>query len=263
MHIAARRKIAVVIPVNNEAENIAALLTEIRGAMGALDYEIVCVDDGSTDATAALLTEALRDSSDLRCVRHRAACGQSAAIITGVRTAQADWIATIDGDGQNDPLDIPAMFAEAIKHDRPGIPVLIAGHRAKRKDSRLKRISSRIANTVRARILRDATPDTGCGLKLFRREVFLDLPQFDHMHRFLPALFMRAGGIVVSHPVRHRKRQAGVSHYGTLDRLWVGLADLAGVAWLQRRWRRPEIEFSGGQPRGVSADALRPLEITQ
>lgn len=241
MHIAPRRKIAVVVPANNEAENILPLIGEIRAAMGGFDYEIVCVDDGSTDATAVMLADAMRESSDLRVIRHRHACGQSAAIITGVRAADADWIATIDGDGQNDPADIPAMMTRAFAADQPGAPALIAGHRRNRRDGQVKRISSRVANAVRARLLRDATPDTGCGLKLFRREIFLDLPQFDHMHRFLPALFIRAGGIVISHPVRHRPRQAGRSHYGTLDRLRVGLTDLAGVAWLQRRWRRPDI----------------------
>ncbi len=262
MHIAPRRKIAVVVPVNNEAENILPLLGEIRTAMRGLDYEIVCVDDGSTDATGTLLAGAAREASDLRVVRHRHACGQSAAIITGVRAAEADWIATIDGDGQNDPADIPAMMAQAFRHDRADAPALIAGLRQKRQDDLVKRIASRIANAVRARILRDATPDTGCGLKLFRREVFLDLPQFDHMHRFLPALFIRAGGMVISHPVSHRQRQAGASHYGTLDRLRVGLTDLVGVAWLQRRWHRPEI-VSSEQRASLSADARHSLEVAR
>lgn len=260
MHIAPRRKVAVVVPVNNEAENILPLLGEIRAAMRGIDYEIVCVDDGSTDATEALLADAAREASDLKVVRHRHACGQSAAVITGVRAAEADWIATIDGDGQNDPADIPAMMAEAFQHDEPGAPALIAGRRQRRQDDAIKRISSRIANAVRARVLCDATPDTGCGLKLFRREVFLDLPQFDHMHRFLPALFIRAGGIVISHPVSHRQRQAGASHYGTFDRLRVGLVDLVGVAWLQRRWRRPEI-VAFAQPANTSVAAPRPLEL--
>jgi dolichol-phosphate mannosyltransferase len=173
--------------------------------------------------------------------RHRVSCGQSAAIVTGVRAARGEWIATLDGDGQNDPADIPAMLQHAMADGGQG-PLLVAGHRTRRQDSWTKRLSSRLANRVRAALLHDATPDTGCGLKLFRREAFLEVPHFDHMHRYLPALFIRAGGRVVSVPVNHRPRVRGVSNYGTLDRLWVGLFDLVGVFWLQRRWRRPEIE---------------------
>ncbi|MHB1303677.1 MAG: glycosyltransferase family 2 protein [Acidiphilium sp.] len=233
--------LAVVVPVHNEAPNLLKLIGEIRAALAGLDYRIVYVDDGSTDGSAAILAAAAREADDLLVLRHCAACGQSAAVITGVRHAPARWIATLDGDGQNDPADIPAMFEAALRHDRPDVPVLVAGHRTQRRDDALKRLSSRIANAVRSRALGDATPDTGCGLKLFRRDVFLDLPHFDHMHRFLPALFIRAGGRVISHPVRHRPRTAGASHYGMWDRLRVGLVDLAGVAWLQRRWRRPEV----------------------
>ncbi|MGC9269935.1 glycosyltransferase family 2 protein [Acidiphilium sp.] len=236
-----RDSIAVVVPVHNEAENIAPLLREIRAAMTGRDYEIIYVDDGSTDATAAILSADARTHADLRVIRHRSSCGQSAAVITGVRAAHATWIATLDGDGQNDPADIPAMIDIAMQHDRADKPILLAGHRHRRQDDAIKRLSSRIANRVRARLLGDATPDTGCGLKLFRRAVFLDLPQFDHMHRFLPALFIRAGGAVISHPVGHRPRQTGASHYGTWGRLKVGVVDLIGVAWLQRRWNQPEI----------------------
>ncbi|MGH7067222.1 MAG: glycosyltransferase family 2 protein [Acetobacteraceae bacterium] len=258
MHITARRRIAVVVPVNNEAPNVLPLLGEIRAAMHGYDYEIVYVDDGSTDATAQILADAAREASELKVVRHRSACGQSAAIITGVRAAEAEWIVTIDGDGQNDPADIPGMMAEALSHDFPGVPLLIAGHRQRRQDDLMKRLSSRIANSVRARVLGDATPDTGCGLKLFRREMFQELPHFDHMHRFLPALFIRAGGVVISHPVRHRARPAGRSHYGTLDRLRVGVADLVGVGWLSRRGRRPEI-LSQPEP-NVLNDSTRARE---
>ena len=151
------------------------------------------------------------------------------------------WIATLDGDGQNDPADIPALF----RHARAAAgeqPLLVAGHRVNRRDTRVKRVSSRIANRVRAWMLGDATPDTGCGLKVFRRDSFLALPSFDHMHRFLPALFIRAGGRVVSMPVNHRPRVRGRSNYGTFDRLWVGIFDLVGVAWLQRRVIRPLVE---------------------
>jgi dolichol-phosphate mannosyltransferase len=241
MEHSAEHSVAVVVPVHNEAANIGPLLREIRAAMAGLDYEIIYVDDGSTDTTANILVGEASRHKDLRVVRHRRSCGQSAAIITGVRTADATWIATLDGDGQNDPADIPAMIDVALRRDRAAAPILIAGHRQRRQDDAIKLFSSRIANKVRARLLGDATPDTGCGLKLFRRDVFLDLPQFDHMHRFLPALFIRAGGAVVSHPVGHRPRHSGASHYGTWGRLKVGIIDIAGVAWLQRRWNRPDV----------------------
>ncbi len=234
--------VSVVVPVRNEAPNVAPLIAEIRAALAGVAHEIVYVDDGSTDGTAdALRAEAAQAPLTLR--RHRAASGQSAAIITGVHAAAGTWVATLDGDGQNDPADIQALLARA----QAATPLtLIAGHRTTRRDSRVKRASSRAANAVRAWALGDATPDTGCGLKVFRRGDFLALPAFDHMHRFLPALFIRAGGQVVSVPVGHRPRMRGASKYGTLDRLWVGIFDLVGVAWLQRRWTRPEIVADGG-----------------
>ena len=159
--------------------------------------------------------------------------------MTGVGAAHGTWIATLDGDGQNDPADLPRMLARALAVDGP---VMVAGHRVHRQDSWVKRRSSRVANGIRARMLRDATPDTGCGLKLFPRALVLALPHFDHMHRFLPALALRAGATVLSEPVNHRPRTRGVSNYGTLDRLAVSIFDLLGVAWLQRRGRRPDIE---------------------
>ena len=231
-------ELSVVIPVRNEAANIAPLVAELRAALdGRIDYEIVYVDDGSGDGTA----EAVRALSlpRLRLVRHRTGHGQSAAIRSGVKAARAPWIATIDGDGQNDPADIPRLFeiARAAPRDPP---LLVAGLRAKRRDTLVKRLASRIANAVRARLLGDATPDTGCGLKIMRREVYLDLPFFDHNHRFLPALVMRLGGRTVSVPVNHRPRERGLSKYGVFDRLWVSIADLLGVMWLKRRGSRPE-----------------------
>jgi dolichol-phosphate mannosyltransferase len=230
--------VSVVVPVRNEAPNIKPLIAEIRQALQAVGHEIVYVDDGSDDGTADMLRAAAAEGA-LTLRRHRTGCGQSAAIVTGVRAARGAWIATLDGDGQNDPADIPGLLMRA--QAETGL-VLIAGHRTRRQDSRVKRIASRAANAIRARLLGDATPDTGCGLKLFRRDAFLELPAFDHMHRFLPALFIRAGGRVISVPVGHRPRTRGASKYGTWDRLWVGIVDLAGVAWLQRRWKRPIVE---------------------
>lgn len=231
--------ISVVVPVKNEAENIPPLIAEIRAALAEIPHEIIYVDDGSDDATPAVLA-AEAQAGPLVRRRHARSCGQSAAVVTGVRAAASPWIATLDGDGQNDPADIPALFARA---QRETGMVLIAGHRTRRQDSATKRYSSRFANGLRARLLGDATPDTGCGLKMFRRDAFLELPAFDHMHRFLPALFIRAGGHVVSVPVNHRPRLQGRSKYGTLDRALVGIVDLFGVMWLQRRWKRPVVEL--------------------
>jgi dolichol-phosphate mannosyltransferase len=234
--------ISVVVPVRNEAPNIAPLIAEIRAALADVAHEIVYVDDGSDDGTLAALQQAAL-AGGLTVLRHRVGCGQSAAIITGVRAARGHWIATLDGDGQNDPADIPALLARAEAETAAGAGLLlIAGHRTRRRDSFVKRITSRMANGIRAGLLGDATPDTGCGLKMFTRAAFLELPAFDHMHRFLPALFIRAGGRVFSVPVNHRPRTRGASKYGTLDRLWVGIFDLVGVFWLQRRWKRPVIE---------------------
>ena len=229
--------VSVVIPVRNEAENVGPLAAELATALADVSHELIFVDDGSADATARVL----RDLGDgaVRVVRHVRSCGQSAAIVTGARAARGHWLATIDGDGQNDPADLPALLRRAMD---AGEHCLAAGHRTRRRDSWVKRKSSRIANGVRARLLGDATPDTGCGLKVLPRALFMQLPQFDHMHRFLPALVLRAGGQVVSVPVNHRPRLRGVSNYGTLDRLAVGVVDLAGVWWLQRRWTIPEIE---------------------
>ncbi|MCP5367550.1 MAG: glycosyltransferase family 2 protein [Hyphomicrobiales bacterium] len=233
--------LSVVVPVHDEAANIAPLVDEIRAALdGRLDYEIVYVDDGSGDGSDEVLRDLAAREPRLRVLRHRACCGQSAAIATGVAAARGAVIATLDGDGQNDPADIPALLATLQSADDAD-RLLVAGRRAKRRDTWLKRLSSRIANGVRASLLGDATPDTGCGLKVFRRDAFLDMPRFDHMHRFLPALMIRRGGRVVSVPVNHRPRARGRSKYGTLDRLWVGIIDLMGVMWLQRRASRPVV----------------------
>lgn len=254
-------ELSVVVPVRDEGPNILPLIAEIRARLAGLDCEIVYVDDASTDATPARLAEAAAlNGAPLRRLRHRDGRGQSAALLTGIRAARGEWIATLDGDGQNDPADIPALLDRArAEAARSALPVLIAGHRVARRDSAWRRFTSRIANAVRARLLRDGTPDSGCGLKVFRRDDFLDLPRFDHMHRFLPALFRRAGGRVISLPVAHRPRHAGRSKYGTWGRLGAGIVDLMGVAWLQRRWRPPELDTArdgaaggavGAPPRG-------------
>jgi dolichol-phosphate mannosyltransferase len=233
--------LSVVIPVKNEAENVASLAGEIRAALdGLVKYEILCVDDGSGDATAAEVSRLAAEVPQVRLLRHARNCGQSAAIRTGVRAAQAAWIATLDGDGQNDPADIPKLWS-LLRH-APGEPALmIVGCREERRDSRSKRWASAIANAIRGRLLGDHTPDTGCGLKLFPRALFLELPYFDHMHRFLPALVLREGGTVRSVPVNHRPRRAGKSKYGILDRLGVGIVDILGVMWLQRRSTHPRL----------------------
>jgi dolichol-phosphate mannosyltransferase len=234
-------ELSVVIPVRNEAPNIAPLVAEIRAALdGASDYEIIYVDDGSSDETAAAIRALARDLPRLRLLRHRAGAGQSAAILSGVRAAQGAWIATLDGDGQNDPADIPRLLQMA-RQAPASPPLLLAGWRQQRRDSAVKRVSSLLANAVRAALLGDGTPDTGCGLKLFPRALFLELPFFDHCHRFLPALVKRQGGRVLSVAVNHRPRRRGVSNYGTLDRLFVGISDLLGVMWLMRRAKLPEI----------------------
>lgn len=233
--------ISVVVPVHNESGNVPSLLAQIDAALRGMPFEAVFVDDRSSDDTLAVLLEQARSRPWLRVLAHRHNCGQSAALLTGVRAARGTLVATLDGDGQNDPADIPALAArwQALHATRQDVPVLIAGWRSKRQDTALRRWSSRVANRVRARLLGDATPDTGCGLKVFARDDFLALPWFDHMHRFLPALVRRAGGLVESVPVAHRPRLQGRSHYGVHNRLWVGLVDLLGVIWLQRRTRVP------------------------
>lgn len=246
--------VAVVVPVYNEAENIAPLIDEIRAALdGGVPYEIVYVDDGSTDSTPARLDELAATCPALRVVRHSTCCGQSAAIATGVEAAEAPLIVTLDGDGQNDPADIVkllTMHGEARKGAETAGPILVAGLRTHRRDTWVKRFSSRVANGVRARLLDDDTPDTGCGLKVFERAAFLKLPRFDHMHRFLPALMLRQGGQVISVAVDHRPRERGTSKYGVLDRLWVGIADLLGVMWLCRRATTPIVKTQTGKRKG-------------
>jgi dolichol-phosphate mannosyltransferase len=235
--------LSVVVPVRDEEANIAPLINEICSSLdGLLRYEIVYVDDGSSDRTLERLVTLSEKLSQLKIVRHRKSCGQSYAIHTGVKAAQSPLIATLDGDGQNDPADIPRLLEVFNSADSPVGLQLVIGHRRKRQDSWVKRTSARVANKVRGYLLKDRTPDTGCGLKLFPRDTFLGLPFFDHMHRFLPALILRNGGAVLSVEVNHRPRKHGQSHYGVWDRLWVGLVDLLGVMWLQRRSKTADVE---------------------
>jgi len=193
------------------------------------------VDDGSTDGTAkAVLAAKAAGMPEVRLIRHSLRSGQSAAVATGVREARAGWIATLDGDGQNDPADIPKLL-DAARNSGSDKLRLVMGNRTTRRDTWLRRMSSRVANGVRGGMLKDGTPDTGCGIKVFDRAVFMDMPRFNHMHRFMPALYQREGYEVVSVPVNHRERTRGKSKYGLHNRLWVGIADLFGVMWLIRR----------------------------
>ena len=224
--------VSVVIPVKNEAGNIAPLVAEIERALAGRAFEIVYVNDGSTDGTEAELAGLKATRPWLRQVKHAASCGQSSAVRTGVQHAGAPLVATLDGDGQNDPAFLPRMLAVLTENPRVG---LVAGQRVGRKDTGFKKFQSRIANGVRSVVLRDGTRDTGCGLKAFRRDLFLSLPYFDGLHRFLPALFRRDGYAIAYVDVIDRPRRHGVSNYGLWDRLWVGILDLAGVRWLIRR----------------------------
>ncbi|MDO8607751.1 MAG: glycosyltransferase family 2 protein [Phaeospirillum sp.] len=237
-------ELSVVVPVKNEAENILPLLDEIHTALqGKVVFEVVYVDDGSDDSTPAVLAQAKTLHPRLKVVRHRASCGQSQAVATGVKHAAGLLIGTLDGDGQNDPADLPAMldrWRNAPALARPGL--MITGWRANRRDNGLRRLSSRLANTVRSKLLKDGIPDSGSGIKLLPRALFLDLPRFDHMHRFMAALVIRAGGTVETVRVNHRARERGVSKYGVWNRLWVGIVDIVGMMWLIRRARNPVVE---------------------
>lgn len=225
---------SVVVPVFNERDNVTPLVNEIVAALrGKYSFEIVYVDDQSKDDSLQVLKDLMVSVPELRVVQHLRQCGQSTAVRNGVKAARGVWIATLDGDGQNDPADIPKLI-EARNKAAPEIK-LFAGWRVHRKDTGSKRWASKIANSIRASFLKDETPDTGCGIKLFERAVFMDLPYFDHMHRYLPALVKRAGFQSVSVPVNHRERGSGVSKYNNLGRAWVGLKDLRGVAWLIKR----------------------------
>ena len=242
-HSSMAMKISVVVPVHNESENISSLIQEISAALSEkYEHEIIFVDDGSTDQTPALLQQLRIEYPRLRPLHHLQCCGQSTALLTGIKNSAYPLIVTLDGDGQNDPADIDNLLRiyESLEIE----DAMIAGYRHRRQDTCWRRLSSRVANAVRSRLLGDETLDTGCGLKVFSRELFLSLPSFDHMHRFLPALVKRSGGKVISVEVNHRPRKAGCSHYGTLDRLAVGIIDLMGVIWLMKRAKIPKISKS-------------------
>lgn len=230
--------LSVVIPAHNEADSIASLLAEVARATAGTAAEIIVVDDGSTDATAAMVEHVASVLTTARLVCHGRNAGQSAAMLSGVQAARAPWVVTMDADGQNDPADI-ATLMRARDAAGAGAPLMVCGWRTTRRDTWARRAASRFANAVRGRLLGDRTPDTGCSLKLFPRALYLALPHFDHNHRFLPALCLRQGARVISVPVGHRPRRAGVSHYNNWGRLRVGVADLLGVMWLMRRIRLP------------------------
>lgn len=235
-------ELSVVVPVKDEVENAVPLLNEICAALrGKTSFEVLFIDDGSRDGTVAALLAAKAQSPELRVLRHRKNSGQSRAVRTGVIAARGRLIATLDGDGQNDPADIPALLAVWLRAEKgEGELGLVAGQRRKREDVWIKRFASRFGNGVRQWLLKDGTRDTGCGLKLFSRQAFLMLPYFDHIHRFMPALMLREGYRITHADVHHRPRSHGASKYGTLDRALVSISDLAGVRWLQRRSRKPE-----------------------
>jgi len=226
-------ELSVVIPAHNEADNINRLVARTAKVLQSqVRFEVIVVDDASSDDTLAQLRALLPDYPCLRIGCHQVCSGQSAGLLSGISLARGVFIATMDGDGQNDPADIPRLL-QCLRDDAS--LDMVAGWRQTRQDSAWRRLSSRLANAIRRRLLHDDTPDTGCGLKVFRRRSFMGIPAFDHMHRYLPALFIRAGGRVCSMPVSHHPRRHGRSHYGTLDRALAGLFDLLGMLWLIRR----------------------------
>ena len=231
-------EVSIVIPAKNEAENIPALLDGIAAAFAdGPEHEVIVVDDGSTDAMPELVRARMAEQQNLRLVRHDVSGGQSAAVHSGVLAARGEFVCTLDGDGQNPPEELPKLIAPLLA-DRAGVIGIVAGQRVGRQDTWSKKLASRLANAIRARTLKDGTRDTGCGLKAFRRDAFLRLPFFNHMHRYLPALFARDGWQVAHVDVSHRPREAGRSNYNNLQRGFVGAIDLVGVMWLLRRRKR-------------------------
>lgn len=232
--------ISVVVPVFNETENVDKLVSEIAAALDGTPYEMIFVDDASTDDTLTTLKTLKMKYPALRALSHRKNSGQSRSVRTGILAAKAPIIATLDGDGQNDPADIPALYESLIRKDAPGNLALVGGERTKRQDSAAKKFASKFGNGVRKKLLKDNANDTGCGLKVFKREAFLRLPYFDHVHRYIPALMLREGYATEFMPVNHRHREFGVSKYTNFGRLMVSISDLRGVMWLNKRARNPE-----------------------
>lgn len=229
--------LSVVAPMFNEAGGAGALVDEIAAALEKLDHEIIVVDDCSTDETLEVLRHAKARHPQLRLLSHGENAGQSRALLTGVLAARSKIVATLDGDGQNDPADIPALYAALTAPAAPAALVMVAGERRGRRDSAAKKWASRLANALRKRLLADGADDTGCGLKAFYRDAFLRLPYFDHMHRYIPALMRRDGHEIAFLPVSHRARMHGASKYTNFGRLMVGFRDIFGVAWLLGRAR--------------------------
>ncbi len=231
--------ISVVVPAFNEAENVENLASEIDDALSGIAYEMIFIDDASTDQTKEVLTDMKSRFPHLRVLSHRQNSGQSRGVRSGVRAARAATIATLDSDGQNDPADIPALYAQLTRGDAPENLAMVGGRRAKRIDSAAKKVASRFGNGIRKRLLKDEADDTGCGLKVFRRQAFLDLPYFDHIHRYIPALMLREGYAIEFADVNHRAREFGESKYTNFGRLKVSIADLRGVIWLRGRMKLP------------------------
>lgn len=230
--------VTFLIPVLDEQETIGDVVEEIRASAekhDLADYEVLVIDDGSTDDTCRVIESVRSTDRRIRCVSHGMNRGKSAALVTGALEARAPWLAMMDGDGQNGPDDLIAMWRHAEQMEGGSSPVIVAGSRRKRRDTVVKRISSRLANFVRQAVLKDQTPDSGCGMKVLRRDTMLGLPRFENMHRFLPALVVREGGRVLAMAVDDRPRAGGQSKYGFNNRFWTGLLDLAGVWWLVRR----------------------------
>ena len=234
-----KRQVSIIIPVYNELDNVEPLYNEIAQALSSeiFDFEVIYVDDGSNDGTREKLANLSQQHEQLIVVKHAGNYGQSAGLVSGARVAKYPWLVTLDGDGQNDPADIPKLF-DVIVNDEEAV---VLGNRKKRDDNALRKLSSRVGNGIRRSLLHDDCPDTGCSLKLFPRSAFLQLPHFNHLHRYLPALFKRAGFKVVNVPVNHRPRLHGVSKYGVMNRLFVGIHDLIGVRWLMKRPCQAEI----------------------
>ena len=234
-------KLSIIVPVHNEAENIHALVYEIHHSISSWStFELIIVNDCSSDNTLMVLQNLRQKWTCLRVLSHSTNKGQSTAICSGIQSAKYPTIVTLDGDGQNNPADIIKLYHNYIKYN-PAC-TMVVGYRKKRNDTFLRRFSSRIANDIRGKLLGDHCPDTGCGLKLFPRQLFLSFPQFNHYHRFFPALAKRAGATIINVEVDHRPRTRGQSHYGVFNRLGVGMIDLLGVMWLIRRPCQPEIE---------------------